>query len=289
MGLIVPPVGCIDYVPRLLEIVREHHAKLLVPLTDVDLRSLARQRDKFEECGCTVMIGSEQAVTLCRDKTRINSILAQAGLSTIQTFTLGEFRKMPFYPCFIKPVRGSASIGTSVLHSEKELNAHVATYGELMLVQEYVPGREYTIDIYRSRDGQVRCIVPRQRLAVRSGEVEKGITVRDESLIQASLKFANLLGDLWGVFCLQCRRAEEKNAPPRFFEVNPRFGGGTPLSIAAGANLPLYVIQEVLGMPITAKMGDFTDHLLMLRYDDAVFMKVADPGLLPGYSTPEFR
>ena len=283
---IVPHAGRLEYIPALLDIVRKHDVSLLLPMTDMDLRSLARQRQRFEEIGCTVMIGSEESVTLCRDKTTTNDLLPRGGLATIKTMSLAEFRARPFYPCFIKPVRGSASVGTAVIGNEKELAAHVATFGELMIVQEYVSGREYTIDVYRSRDGQVRCVVPRQRLVVRSGEVEKGITVKDDQLIESAIKLAGMLGDIWGVFCCQCRQDEGQ---PRFFEINPRFGGGAPLSIAAGANLPLYLLQEILGMPITAEVGEFTDKLMMLRYDSAVFIKEDDPTSLPGYQTPIFK
>ena len=90
-----------------------------------------------------------------------------------------------------------------------------------------------------------------------------------------------------GVFFCQCRWAKGKK--PMFFEVNPRFGGGAPLSIAAGANLPLYLLQETLGLEITAKLGRFTENLAMLRYDDSVFVNVDDPRNLPGYDTPQFR
>ncbi|RPI59706.1 MAG: ATP-grasp domain-containing protein, partial [Planctomycetaceae bacterium] len=268
LGLVVPSVGMLHYITTLLEIVEQHKIGLLVPLTDNDLRVLSRHRDKFAAIGCTVMAGSEESVMLCRDKVKTNNLLAKAGLSSIATWELKEFYKKPFYPCFMKPVRGSAGVGTGVIHNERELRGHVATFGDMLIVQEYVPGQEYTIDVYRSRDGVVRCVVPRQRLSVRSGEVEKGITIKDTELINAAVKLSGMLGDLWGVFCCQCRRIAGK--PPRFFEVNPRFGGGSLLSIAAGANLPLYLLQEVLGLPITAKLGEFTDHLMMLRYDDAV-------------------
>jgi len=288
LGLIVPAVGRVEYIQGLLEIVEKHKVQLLVPLTDLDLRSLARQRDRFARAGCTVMIGSESVVTLCRDKARTSAMLKKAGLATIKTCTLSEFRASPFYPCFVKPIRGSAGIGAGVVRNDKELRAHVATFGEVLLVQEYVPGREYTIDIYRCRDGTIRCVVPRQRLAVRSGEVEKGITVNDSGLIRPAIELGSMLGDIWGVFCCQCRRGPGQSKP-RFFEVNPRFGGGAPLSIAAGANLPLYLLQEVLGEPITAEVGNFKDRLLMLRYDDAVFRQVDEPSSLPGYETPYFR
>ena len=287
VGVLVPTVGRVEYIPTLLDVVREHEVSLVVPLTDLDLRSLSRQREQFAEAGCTVMIGSEDAVTLCRDKARTNALMAEAGLAAIGTYTLKEFLRKPFYPCFVKPVRGSAGVGTAVIHNEKELRAHVATYGDLMLVQEYIPGREYTVDVYRTRGGEVLSVVPRQRLQVRSGEVEKGITVRSEELSAATLELAGRLGDLWGVFCCQCRWS--KGQPPRFFEINPRFGGGVPLSIAAGANLPLYLLQEVLGLPITAELGTFQENLLMLRYDEAKFLPVENPADLPGYHSPHFR
>lgn len=287
VGEIVPTVGRLEYIQKIVEIVKKHEIGLLVPLTDLDLRSLARQREKLAAVGCTVMVGSEQSVSLCRDKTRLNALLAKAGLATIKTSTLSEFRRAPFYPCFVKPVRGSASVGTGMVRNEGQFNAHIATFGDAMLVQEFVAGQEFTIDVYRTRDGEVRCVVPRQRLIVRSGEVEKGVTRNDPDMIEAVTKLAQTLGDLWGVFCCQCRRSG--NSQPRFFEVNPRFGGGVPLSIAAGANLPLYLLQEVLAMPVTAELGKFTDKLLMMRYDEAVFMEVDDLTSLPGYKSPQFR
>ena len=287
VGITVPTVGRVEYVPTLMEIVREHRVGLLVPLTDLDLRSLARQRDKFAQIGCAVMVGSEPAVAMCRDKAKMNELLRQASMETIRTMSLGDFRTRPFYPCFVKPVRGSAGVGTGVIYNERELTAHIATFGDLLIVQDYVPGKEYTIDVYRTRQGEILCVVPRQRLVVRSGEVEKGVTVKDDELIQSAAKLAGLLGDLWGVFCCQCRRGD--GGRPRFFEVNPRFGGGVPMTIAAGANLPLYLIQEVLGLPITARIGEFTDRLLMLRYDEAVYVKVDDLSELPGYDKPSFR
>ena len=286
-GILVPSAGRVEYVPALLEIVRSRQVKLLVPLTDLDLLLLAHHQAEFSALGCTVMVGSEQAVALCRDKARTNALLAETGLATIDTFTLAEFLDRPFYPCFVKPVRGSGGIGAGLLQDEKELHAHVATYGDMMLIQEYVPGREYTIDVYRSRGGQVRCVVPRQRLTVRSGEVEKGVTVMDEQLIDCSIRLAGHIEGIWGVFCCQCRRSED--GPPRFFDINPRFGGGAPLSIHAGANLPLYLLQDVLGLPVTAEPGGFTPGTLMLRYDQAVFTHVDSLDDLPGYHSPLFR
>lgn len=289
VGVTVPTVDMPDYVPALLEIVKRRKVALLVPLTDLDLLVLAHKRDMFERLGCAVMVGSGKIVAGCMDKAHTNEIVRRAGLAAIRTCALEEFRKDPFYPCFIKPVHGSAGVGAAVVSGPEQLDAHVSIFGNRMLLQEYVYGQEFTIDVYRSRQGKVLCVVPRQRLIVRSGEVEKGITVKDAQLIEAAVKLSEQLEDIWGVFCCQCRRIDDGADRPRFFEINPRFGGGAPLSIAAGANLPLYLLQEVTGRPVTAELGKFKDSLLMLRYDEAVFVQTGHPASLPGYNTPQFR
>jgi len=286
-AILVPRVGTIDYISTLKRICAEQDIGLLIPLTDLDLRSLARHREKFSALGCEVMVGSPETILMCRDKMRTSRFLERVGLPAVRTYTLEEFREKPFFPCFIKPVRGSASVGTAMLHSEPELNAHIATFGDLMLVQTYVPGSEYTLDIFRTRDGKVPCVVPRQRLAVRAGEVQKSLTVNDAELIEAGVRLGEAMEGAWGVVNAQCRRPPGGEA--HFFEINPRFGGGAPLSIAAGADLARYVLEERLSLPPSARLGQFQPNLLMLRFDRAIFTTVEDPTSLPGYDTPQIR
>lgn len=284
---LVSPAQSLSYISEIKKIVVDHNVGLLVPLTDLDLRSLSRRREEFAQLGCTVMVGEEFIVKLCRDKRRFAKHLGKAGLPTIRTFSLEAFRKEPFYPCFAKPLHGSAGHGTAMIRTGRELRAHVHVFGRRLMVQDYIPGQEYTIDVYRTRAGEIKSIVPRQRLQVRGGEVDQAVTVRDEELVAATHQLVDSLDGLWGVFCCQCRRPEGK--PPVFFELNPRFGGGVPLSIAAGADLPRYLLEDVLGLESTAQLGAFQENLLMLRYRDAFFQTIDDPTQLPGYETPTFQ
>ncbi len=284
---IVPPVRSAGYVDRLLEVVRRHAIRLVVPLTDLDLVALAAQAGRFAERGCTVMIGPESIVRACRDKIAFHKLVAGAGLPSIRTVSLAAFRAAPFFPCFVKPVGGSAAVGTARVDDERALAAHVRTFGEALLVQEVVEGSEYTVDVFRRRDGVVVAVVPRQRLEIRAGEVARGVTVNDPGLIGAALRLVDHLPGLWGAFNIQCRRPPGGEA--YVFELNPRFGGGAPLSIAAGVNLPRLLIDEVLGRPAEPCVGRFTDGLLMLRYDDAIFTPAGDPRALPGYDRPLIR
>lgn len=286
-GLLVPPIGSDEYLPRLREIVGAYDVRLLVPLTDRDLMLLAEQRDALAQLGCTAMVAPSETMAVCRDKRRFHEMLARTGLPQMRTWTLEAFLSRPVFPCFVKPVNGSAGIGAGRIDDQEALRAHVATYGADLIVQEYVAGQEFTMDVFRRRDGVVCAVVPRQRLSIRGGEVEKGITVRDDALVEQTLRMISHLPGAWGVMNAQCRRRPDGTA--LFFEANLRFGGGAPLTIAAGVDLPGMVIREVLGMPVEPRIGRFTDNLLMMRYDEAVFQRVEQPEHLPGYAQPTGR
>lgn len=284
---IVPKARSVEYVPHLLSIIKKHKIGLLVPLTDVDLRSLARQISSFEEAGCTVMIGDEAAVRICRDKRMFSQHIEAQGLPAIKTFTYEQFLKNPFFPCFVKPMHGSAGIGATHINTMSRLVEHVKFFGDNMLVQTYVTGKEYTIDVYKTRSGRITSIVPRQRLVVRGGEVEQGLTVKDATLIDFTKRLVETLPGLWGCFCCQCRWPEGED--PYFFEINPRFGGGVTLSIAAGANIPLYLLQDVTGRKVGGKIGQFAENMVLIRYNEDIYRKVKSPEILTGFDVPIFH
>jgi carbamoyl-phosphate synthase large subunit len=284
-SFVVPPAGGVNYMAALEKIVRDHSVGLLVPLTDLDLRQLARRREQLSQLGCEVMIGSEDAVVKCRDKRELASFLSEAGLPAIRSFSLKQFIKNPFFPCFIKPVRGSAGKGAMKIKNRSQFDSYVELFGSKILIQEYIAGSEYTIDVLCDWQGGVRAVVPRQRLEIRTGEVDKAVTVNDQTLIEAARSLAQAFdGGMRGVFCCQCRRKE--NGEVCFFDVNPRFGGGVVLSIAAGADFTRYVLELVLGLDCSAEMGAFTPNLMMMRYSQHICCEIEDPSSVPGFNGP---
>jgi carbamoyl-phosphate synthase large subunit len=59
----------------------------------------------------------------------------------------------------------------------------------------------------------------------------------------------------------------------KFIEINPRFGGGVPLSIKAGADFPKWILQGLHGRRTNIRLDGFKDNLIMLRYDDEVWIE----------------
>ena len=171
------------------------------------------------------------------------------------------------FPMFAKPINGSASKGIRKINTEEELLS--ISNREDYVVQKYIDGEEYSIDIYRSFiDNEIKGLVPRMRLETQGGESIKTITIKDQEIID----FANdliLKTNLKGPLTLQVLKEKGSNQL-YFMELNPRFGGAVVASIAAGVNIPKMIIYDYCKKNILP-ISDWSDKLLMIRYFNEIY------------------
>ncbi|MBA7635638.1 hypothetical protein ES703_43242 [subsurface metagenome] len=255
-----------------MEIVVREKVDLLIPTVDLDLPVWARRRKQLARVGCTALVSSPGVVKVCQDKRKTFSFLRKHGFETAHTVDAAEAlkRKRHDFPYFLKPWDGHASRGNMMVHNRKEL----VFYAEVIpncLVQEFIAGQEHTVDVLVDFAGKVRCVVPRLRIETRAGEVSKGMTVKDTSIIEQAKLLVERLGAGPGVITIQCFLTPDKVV--KFIEINPRFGGGVPLAIKAGANFPLWILRWWLGQEPRIRMMGWRDGLMMLRYDDAIWVQ----------------
>ena len=268
---LVPNAASPDYIPALVRIARREKIDLLIPLIDSDLFKLAKARAEFARFGCGEVISSPQVVRTCRDKLLMFAFLTAHGIDTPQTWPTQEvlgWRKHRF-PYFLKPRFGSASKGNFIVHNKAGLKALVPIVPDA-IIQEYVAGIEHTLDVYTGYDGVPRCVVPRRRVEVRGGEVTKALTVRHEGIIQTGVRVTEALTECVGLITIQLILTPQGRI--RVIEVNPRFGGGVPLAIRAGADFPKWLLAEWLGKRPRIRLDHFEDALLMLRYHQSFFI-----------------
>ncbi len=291
--ILVPAVDHADYIPQLLELIKQHAVDALIPTTDTDLPKLSAARDDFEAAGCTALIAKPDVIRTCRDKTLTHDFLAGQGIDTPVTYTPAQVKRKRTleYPLLVKPRTGSASHHVHKIADAGELEYHLAHVPD-PIVQEFVDGVEHTLDVYVGLTGEARCVVPRRRLQVRGGEVSKGMTVKDDEIMQVGKRVVDVLGPSQrGVVTLQCIVTADRRI--RFIEINPRVGGGMPLAIAAGADIPGWLIQELRGQTPTIAFDGWQDRLCMLRYDWSVFVaesEATQPAQArPLHHLPEFE
>jgi carbamoyl-phosphate synthase large subunit len=258
-----------DYILNLLNICKELNIKLIIPTIDTELLVLAEHNDLFLAKGIIPIISSVAFVKKCRDKRIINKFFEENGIDVPQKID----KEKPSFPLFIKPYDGSLSKDTFLIRSEIELNDYHFS-NEKLLFMEYIDHAthdEYTVDVYYDKNGCLKCIVPRKRIFVRSGEINKGVTKKNELIAYIKNRLSFIDG---AIGCLTMQFFFNQDSKKIIgIEINPRFGGGFPLSYLAGANYPSYLIKEyILNEPIDY-FEEWEDNLLMLRYDDEILIK----------------
>jgi len=271
-GFLVKPITHAGYIKQLLSIVKSDRVKLLVPTVDLDLKLLAQNKSKFAALGCCVLVSAPEVVDICQDKRKTYRFLVRNGFDTPLTMSVRSAlvrAPCPGFPCFLKPWDGYASRGNAVVKNRKEL-LFFAKRIPNSICQEFIEGTEHTCDVYVDFNMKVRCVVPRKRIETRAGEVSKSQVVKHPRIMSESARLVQTLGAGPGVITLQLFLTPDDRV--KFIEINPRFGGGVPLSIKAGANFPKWVLQELLGKKLNIRFDGFKDNLIMLRYDNEVWL-----------------
>lgn len=272
---IVPRIRTRRHIPALLKLARDEKIDTIIPLIDSDLLALAQAAGRFEAVGARVLISPEPLIRTCQDKVLTYRALKRAHIDTPATWTWTQAlrKKRHRFPYFMKPREGSAGLGNYRIDTPEELT----TIGHRVpdpIVQEFVKGTEHTLDIYTGLDGRPTCVVPRRRIEVRTGEVSKGVVVKDPAIIEAGRRVALASGQFRGVITVQCIVTPARAV--RFIEINPRFGGGVPLAIHAGADFPKWLMAELLGRKLRYNPMGYRDGVTMLRYDQSVFVPDVD-------------
>lgn len=267
----VPRVDDPSYLERLLSLCQQHGIGLVVPTIDTELEVLARGRQLFADNGIQIAVSDLDMVRRCSDKRLFPQLAADLGLETPLEFVGDDIE----FPAFIKHRFGSSSIGAKAIRVFEDLAP-----GQLgnpdWVIQKFVDPKKFdevTVDLYYDRDSQLKAVVPRLRIETRSGEVSKGKTVRGR-LYKRLVRELESIPGARGCITLQVF-VSKKSKKVYAIEINPRFGGGFPLSHQAGAEFSLWLVQEYLLDQEVKFFDTWQEDLLMLRYDDAVFVKAS--------------
>ena len=268
---IIKPIDHPQYLKQLLHIVKSEKVNLIIPTIDTDLLLLAKNISRFEALNCRVLVSDPQVVEICQDKRKTHRFLVKNNFNAADTMSIQTAlaKKNLKYPCFLKPWDGYASRGNAIVKNRKEL----LFFGRRIpnaICQEFIKGIEHTCDVYVDFDMKVRCVVKRKRIEVRAGEVSKAQIVTNNQIASQAKRLIETLTAGPGVITLQLFLTGKNKIT--FIEINPRFGGGVPLSIKAGADFPKWILQELSGSKPRINPQSFKDGLIMLRYDSEVWL-----------------
>lgn len=271
----VPKVNDPNYINAMINCCRENAVRLLFPLIDTDLSLLSIHRRDFEAIGTRVVVSGPQTNDICFNKIETWRFFLENNIDTPEVLELSQLNEISdnVFPLLIKPFDGSCGIGVTKVNNRAELN-FFSNFIKNAMIQEFVNGKEFTIDVLVGFDGKIGCIIPRKRIEIRAGEVSKGITVKSQEIMTAARRVVEALPDPLGCITVQCFQLNDGRI--KFIEINPRFGGGFPLSLHATADFPRWLIEQDIGNTPTQYREDWIDDLAMLRYDDEIIVKGSD-------------
>ena len=251
------------YIDNLINICISDKIDLLIPTIDTDLLILSENKERFAAIGTRVMISESDKIKICRDKNNTSQFFKECGLCA--PIPINDYKEYNSgFPAFIKPKDGSSSINAYKVENADQLKVYADQVKDY-IIQPFVDGREYTVDIFCDWEGNPVSIVPRERLQVRAGEVLKTQIFMDEQIIEESRRICEKFHPC-GPLTVQLIR--DKEGVDWFIEINPRYGGGAPLSMKAGAKSAEAVLRLLNGQPA----GEYaiTNNEIYSRFDQSV-------------------
>ena len=256
-----------NYISQLLDICKKNEIGMIVPTIDTELLVLAENKKLFNDNDIIVCVSDLDFIKVCRDKRNTGDFLEKHNIRVPKAVD----KYNPTFPLFAKPYDGSLSTNLHYIKNAEELTQDILDDPKLLFM-EYIDKetyKEYTIDMYYGTDNCVKCSVPRERIKIRAGEINKGRTVKCPLMDYIKERLDKIEGCI-GCICIQVF-FNPLTEDVVGIEINPRFGGGYPQSYAAGGNYPEMLIKEYFLGEKIAYIDDWKDNMLMLRFDDAVY------------------
>lgn len=255
------------FVDVVLEICERLKIEVLVPTVDTELLPLVKRQNEFKAIGTHLVIAAQETLEVCLDKWELHKrcegkVRVPATVVVDQDFDPASVD----LPVIVKPRTGSGSVGIHLIKEVRDLEQ--LERDGTQLVQELLPGPEFSLDVFADQSGEVLAVVPRERLKVDSGIAITGRTTHDDALEKFGADVARLIG-LTTVANVQAKEAVE--GVPALLEVNPRFPGTMPLTIAAGVDMPKLAVDEALGKELPPAPIPFNDVAMVRHFQEHIF------------------
>ena len=257
---LVPRIDDPDYIPTLRRIVSAHDVRLIVPLTDLDQAILARARDQL---GALVLLPDAETVERLGDKYQAHLLFEERGIASPSTWLPEDVPQDAGFPLLVKARAGFGSRHIYRAADRAELDFFLRYTPVDSIVQACLGGEEFSIDVFCDLEGRCLNAIPRTMIESKGGESIKGMTIKDAALVEFGRFVSETLG-LVGPANVQCFR--EADGTRLVTDINPRFGGGFPLPLAAGGRYPELALALARGERPQPRLGDFREGIVMTRF-----------------------
>jgi carbamoyl-phosphate synthase large subunit len=260
------PIKDKKFIENLKFLCIKYNVRLVIPTTDLELIKLSNNQNEFRKKNIELLISKNDFIKQTNNKLFTEIVFKTIGLRYPKIYS--NINKIKF-PAYAKPVQGSSSKNNYIIKNMYDFEYCKNKYNDLIFMKYYNSKlfTEYTLDLYYDKKETLKCLVARERIETKDGEVSKSKTNKKLSKLLWN-KFS-LLKNARGPITAQIF-VNNKNNEVIAIEINARFGGGYPLSYYAGANYVKYILKEYIQNKQVFKNMSWKNNLLMLRYDDEI-------------------
>lgn len=265
---LVPRVLEEGFIDAIIDICNKENISLIIPTIDTELKIYSQNKELIEsKTSAKVMVSDKEAIDIVRNKIKTYKFLKENGIGVPRLIEDKDIEAKNYeFPLFIKPLDGSSSIDAFKIKNDKEL-FFFKDYIHDPMIQEFADGLEYCVDVFSDFDSNVITIVPKLRIAHRSGEVTKSEIIKDKEIIDLAKKIVKIL-NAKGEINFDCIKTKDGI---KVIEINGRFAGGAPISFKCGADSPKNLMKILMGEKLEYN-EDYQEGMIALRFDDCVFL-----------------
>lgn len=271
------------FIDFMLNLCTKEKINLIIPLMDLDTIVFSDNRHLFEEKQITLLLAPPETIEICKDKYKTQLSLKENNLPTPETILFSDMKETSLhYPLLLKPrflsMKNSPDYFLKLISNRKDLRyceEKLKGKEEKFMLQEYLTGKEITIDFFVDRDNRVISVVPGERIQANApafsshgGAIVRGKTFHSETFTNLILKVAKKFR-FFGPSNLQGYSLDGKRI--KFTEINPRFTGATVMTKAAGADFFKWSIDLVLNGEFTPQIGRFQE-IYMTSWNKPLFI-----------------
>lgn len=254
----VPFVDDENFIPALNGIIENCGIDFIFPAHDSVVLKLARAAQNVR---AKVLTSEELTCDICRHKNKTYKYFKDI----IKTPPTYEYTEVKEFPVFVKPNAGQGSKGAMIIRNNNELQTAVEKNDDIVIC-EYLPGKEFTVDCFTNRKGELIFCGARTRsrilngISVNSKPIDNQRFLPIAKLINSSLKFE-------GVWFFQVKENAENELV--LLEIAPRLAGTMDLYRGKGINFALLNIYNAMGIDVEIIQNDFDielDRSLSAKY-----------------------
>lgn len=266
------------YIEEIIKICQKENAGFLMTLIDPELELLSGYRDRFSENHIQLILSDDRHIKITLDKYlfyleyRNNMHLPKTFRTydeAIREVNAGSIS----FPIMAKPINGSASLGIQKINSFPEMEFYKSRND--YIYQEYLRGKEIGIDLYFDLiTGEIVSVFMKEKIAMRSGETDKAISIFRKDLLKEIIKLEEDRGGYRGPVDVDMFISQDNKI--FILEVNPRFGGGYPLAHYCGVDFIELIVNNLNGIQNKAKIGGYKLDTVMMKCNKLIFKTGAD-------------